>query len=108
MSLEDKYIMLTCIQNCPDDWISKEILFNVLKWSYAKIDYTIDLLLQEKLVNSMTLNQVERYKVSYAGQEYIKNFPKNKSKDFFDKYTFNIILSIISFVLGILSSLLLK
>ena len=106
--MEDKYALLTCIQDCPDTWISKETLFNILKWNYDRLDNVINSLLKEKLIKSMVVDDVTRYKVSNLGTQYIESFLKSKSKDFFDKYLFPIILSIISFVLGLISSLILK
>lgn len=106
--MEDKYALLTCIQDCPDTWISKETLFNILKWNYDRLDNVINSLLREKLIKSSVIDDVTRYKVSNLGTQYIENFLKSKSNDFFDKYLFPIILSIISFVLGLISSLILK
>ena len=44
------------------------------------------------------------YRITPTGRDYFKN----KSKNIFDKYIFPIILSVISFVLGLISGLLLK
>ena len=44
------------------------------------------------------------YRLTPIGRDYFKN----KSKNIFDKYIFKIILSLISFVLGLISGLLLR
>lgn len=112
----DKIELLNCINNCPDTFISKEIIFNVIKWNYDKIDVIIQCLKDEKLIDVYNFeNDKERYKVSSKGNLYIKdNFDNQKQmkikakQDFFDKYTFPTILSIITFVLGIIASLIFK
>ena len=113
---KDKFELLCCINNCPDDYISKEIIFNVIRWNYNKIDTIVQCLKDEKLIDVYNFkNDTERYTVSEKGNLYIKNYQdmqkqeKFKSKqDFFDKYTFPIILSIISFVLGIIANSIFK
>lgn len=112
----DKIEMLNCINDCPDTFISKEIIFNVIRWNYGKIDAIIQCLKDEKLIDVYNFeNDRERYKVSSKGNLYIKdNFDKQQQiklkakQDFFDKYTFPTILSLISFVLGIIASLIFK
>lgn len=97
--------MLICINNCPDTYISKEIIFNVIKWNYGKIDSIIQSLKDEKLINIYNFNNdVERYKLSTKGILYIKNYQENQKqkklqskKDFFDKYIFPTISAIIFF-----------
>lgn len=113
---KDKFELLCCINNCSDTYISKEIIFNVIKWNYSKIDSTIQCLKDEKLINVYNFkNKTERYKVSEKGNSYIQNYQNEQSQktiqskqDFFDKYTFPIILSIISFILGIIVNLIFK
>lgn len=109
---KDNFELLCCINDCPDTYISKEIIFNVIRWNYSKIDTVIQCLKDEKLIDVYNFkNDIERYKVSEKGNSYIQNY-QNKQKqkiiqskqDFFDKYTFPIILSIISFILGIIAN----
>ncbi|MGN1297644.1 MAG: hypothetical protein ACI4VH_04385 [Clostridia bacterium] len=113
---KDYYDMLICINDCPDTYISKEIIFNVIKWNYGKIDSIIQSLKDEKLIDVYNFNKdVERYKLSTKGILYIKNYQENQKqkklqskKDFFDKYIFPTISAIIFFILGILASIFIK
>lgn len=113
---KDKFELLCCINNCPDTYISKEIIFNVIRWNYSKIDSIIQCLKDEKLINVYNFkNDIERYNVSEKGNSYIQNYQNKQNqkiiqskKDFFDKYIFPTISAIIFFILGILASIFIK
>lgn len=112
---KDKYELLICINNCPDTYISKEIIFNVIRWNYSKIDSIIKQLKDENLINVYTFDNNERYTVSEEGNLYIKNYQDEieyktvqAKKEIFDKYIFPTISSVLFFLLGILASIIFK
>lgn len=102
---DDKYEMLCCIKNCPDTYVTKAIIFNVIHWNYGKIDLIIDILANEKLINVLKIGDNTEYSVSILGEEYIKNYPKNLQKDKFDKYIFPVILSILGIIVSLVTYL---
>lgn len=78
---KDYYEMLVFLRDCPDYAISKEIMFNALKWSYSKIDYVIDDLLQSSYIEKFNYwhENFDRYKITYKGQVYINDYESKQN-----------------------------
>lgn len=70
------YELLKFIQDAPDAYISKEVIYNCLHWNYNKIDAVIIDLLENKCIDTFNINGVDKYKVNFKGQVFIKNFKK--------------------------------
>ncbi len=105
--LEDKITMLNCIEECPDTFISKEILFNVLKWNYGKINTIIKCLEDEELVEIHYLRGENRYCVSHKGKIFIEDYisvkkdnVKAKRQDNFKSIKLPIILMFVSIIIS--------
>lgn len=81
-------------------------LCNALKIENIEaVEYSLEELLSLGYIKIIHKNlDYISYRISPFGRDYFKN----KSKTIFDKYIFPIILSVISFVLGLISGLLLK
>lgn len=102
--------LLSCIKECPDAFVSKNVIFNILKtWSYGKLDYLIQELKDNNLVNIHNFDNIEQYSISEKGDDYIKNFQSNKVKErnekLFDKFSgciYPTILFLISTVLTLI------
>lgn len=77
---KDYYEMLVFIRDCPDDAISKEIMFNALKWSYPKIDYVISDLLKDDYIEIFNYwnEDFDRYKITYKGRVFINDYESTK------------------------------
>ncbi len=112
----DIFELLKCIEECPDTFITKPIMFNVLKnWSYGKLNAVLKTLVDKDLVLVHSFNYNDEYSVSPKGKIYINdylnekdNIALQKKKNLFSQFTFPIILAIISFILGLLTNYLFK
>lgn len=71
------YELLKFIQDAPDTYISKEVIYNCLHWNYNKIDAVITDLLDNKCIDTFNINGVDKYKVNFKGQVFIKDFEEN-------------------------------
>lgn len=106
--MEDKYLMLKCIDDCPDTFVSDVVIFNVIKWNFAKIDNILDVLLQEKLIKSVIFSDTKHYTLTYLGKQYLEKYPKTQKQDNFNKYIFPILISIATTLLGLLITILIN
>lgn len=101
-----KYELLTCIKECPDTFVTTEIIFNVLQnWSYSKLDSILRDLKNDRLINTYIFDEIEKYSISPKGEIFIKDYHSNKSKckkDFFAGFIYPTILFLISTVLSII------
>lgn len=67
------YELLKFIDECPDNYISKNIMFNGLKWTYGKIDAVINDLLDMKCIDEYNFTGTPVYHVNFKGKQFIKD-----------------------------------
>ena len=69
-----KFDLLLCIKNCQDHFVSKDIIYNSIKWNYSKMNDILDILIDEKLVHILNFNDKVLYSVSNLGDDFINIF----------------------------------
>lgn len=97
-----KYKILKFIYKCPDVGIPSVVIHNVLNIDNIELNKILDSLIDEQLIIILNTKEKNLYSITVNGLKYIKIYRKSCFKDFFDKYLFSIILSIITFILGLM------
>lgn len=96
-----QYKILKCINKCPDYFVPKVVIRNILNISPEELDKDLKYLKDKDYVSVKMIDNIEHYCVDFHSEKSMNNYVKSLLKSVFDKYIFTIIISAITFILGL-------